>query len=69
MANSVSVKVEQKDGEITVRKDGHPPKTWKVEDHLVHVASADLQHFLRAVEGSREVDKSAKPAAEAKDGK
>ena len=46
------VKVNQKDGPITVAVDGGEPVTRYVQDHIVAVADDDLDHFLRVVEGS-----------------
>jgi hypothetical protein len=66
MANSV--KVPQKDGTITIRRGLLPPKTYKVDDHIVKVTNSDLEHFLRAVVDAKEV-KDTDETRRAKEGK
>lgn len=46
------VRVKQKDGPIIITRDGGEPVTRHVQDHIVAVGDADLEHFLRTVEGS-----------------
>jgi hypothetical protein len=55
------VRVPQADGEITLSRVGEEPKTYRVTDHEVTVAAADLDNFLVHVDGAREV--GAKPVS------
>ena len=58
------VRVKQKDGSITIRRNGEEPVTRHVTDHIVQVADADVDHFLANVDGSKVVE--AKPASDKK---
>lgn len=51
------VRVPQKDGTISVSRNGDTPTTRTVKDHIVTVAEADLDLFLSVVEGSSRVSK------------
>lgn len=57
------IKVKQKGGSITIRRNGDEPVTRHVTDHIVQVADGDVDHFLANVEGSSVV---AEPATDKK---
>ena len=50
------VRVKQKDGSITIRRNGGEPVTRHVTDNIVQVADGDVDHFLASVEGSSVVE-------------
>lgn len=52
----MDIKVKQKDGSITIRRNGGEPVTRHVTDHVVQVADADVDHFLAHVDGSKVVE-------------
>lgn len=49
----MEVRVPQADGEIAISHDGVAVGTWPVRNHVVSVKPADLDLFIRAVEGSK----------------
>jgi hypothetical protein len=59
-----SIRVPQTDGEITIATGGDPGKTYKVKDHVVTVAKADVPLFLSVIDGSRPATKDDAPDEE-----
>jgi hypothetical protein len=58
------VRVPQKDGSITITRNGGEPVTRHVKDHVVAVGDDDLAHFI-AVTGGSLIE--AKPASTKKE--
>lgn len=54
------IRVEQKDGSITLAYQGNEPKTYNVTDHLVTVPAGEVAVFLDSVAGSSPADDAAK---------
>lgn len=51
---NVEIKVPQKDGEISISRDGnvHEPTVYEVKSGKVSVAEDDAAHFLAVVDGA-----------------
>lgn len=51
---NVDIKVPQKDGEISISRDGnvHEPTVYEVKGSKVAVAEEDAAHFLAVVDGA-----------------
>lgn len=59
------VRVKQKSGSISIRRNGAEPVVRRVTDHIVQVADGDVDHFLANVAGSSVVE--AKPVSSKKE--
>lgn len=61
MPKNHEIKVDQRDGEISIALAGGDPKTYKVTDGEVTVEEADVERFLAVIDGSSLVGGSPAP--------